>query len=50
MSFDEAIALDRVGDRRYACDVSPDYWIVADPNGGYSRLAGHGLVEEDGEI
>ena len=35
MSFDDAIAVTKVADGRYTCDISPDYWIVAGPNGGY---------------
>ncbi len=35
MSFDDAIAVQHIGERRYSCNISRDYWIVAGPNGGY---------------
>ena len=35
MSFDDAIAVRKISDGHYECDVSGDYWIVAGPNGGY---------------
>ncbi|MCP5043185.1 MAG: thioesterase family protein [bacterium] len=35
MSFDDDIAVRREGSDVYACDISPNYMVIAGPNGGY---------------
>lgn len=47
MSFDDAIAITKVDDGRYTCDISRDYWIVAGPNGGYIGALLVNAAEDD---
>lgn len=47
MSFDDAIALSPLGEGRYGCDISRDYWIVAGPNGGYIGALLVAAAEDD---
>ena len=35
MPLDDDIRLDAIDDAHYRCEISPNYWIVAGPNGGY---------------
>jgi acyl-CoA thioesterase len=35
MSFDEDTAVRAAGPGGYSCEVSPNHWVVAGPNGGY---------------
>ncbi|HEB89578.1 MAG TPA: thioesterase family protein [Deltaproteobacteria bacterium] len=35
MSFDDDIRLSGIGPGVYACEISPEHWVVAGPNGGY---------------
>lgn len=35
MSFDEDIAVDPIEAGVYRCEISPEHWVVAGPNGGY---------------
>jgi acyl-CoA thioesterase len=35
MSFDQDIAVNPIEAGLYRCEISPDHWVVAGPNGGY---------------
>lgn len=35
MTLHDDIALRRLGDGRFECEISPDHWLVDSPNGGY---------------
>lgn len=35
MSFDEDIAVSPIDAGGYSCEISPEHWVVAGPNGGY---------------
>ncbi|MBW2291249.1 MAG: thioesterase family protein, partial [Deltaproteobacteria bacterium] len=35
MSFDEDIAVSPIDAGVYSCEISPEHWVVAGPNGGY---------------